>query len=378
MSPTTDPWNQTFTIIDADGNSQEVHMAQLTQLQIYITQSAINYGAQFGASILLLLVLLLLTKASKRRSYIFLINGFCLLVNAIRCVLLACLLTGNWYNPYTQIMGDYSRVTNSDNATSIASVLLTLLIAFLVFMSLGLQVWVVCVTTQPIQRGIVMALTTLVGVIAVGYRFALAIYNIKALLTQTGIGSNARLVSDCYIVQAVAIWVYSCVFTYKLGYAILQRRRLNMPQFGPMQVVFIMGCQTMVIPAIMTSLQFVPNLPELGNAVLTIVCIFLPLSAIWAGVEHDSGIASSGPDSHHRLFGSEFYNSTAHSVGTSSSTAYDKSRQVSIYTIPKSKDRDIESMNMTPKSYKRSHIDQGSVQADPEYGPSGENAANCH
>ncbi|KAH9866152.1 hypothetical protein J1614_008716 [Plenodomus biglobosus] len=367
MASTTDPWSQPLTIVDGQGNSENVGMDKLAKLQIYITQSGINYGAQVGASIMLLLVLLLLTKASKRRSYIFVINGFCLLVNAIRCILLVCALTSNWYHPYTQIMVDYSRVTNSDIATTIASVLLTLLITFLVFMSLSLQVWVVCVTTHPVQRAIVMALTTLVGGLAFGYRTALAVFNIKSLLTQTEMGAQTHLVSDCYVVQAVAIWVYSCVFTYKLGFAIFQRRRLNMPQFGPMQIVFIMGCQTMVIPAIITTLQFSPDLPELGNSVLTIVCIFLPLSAIWAGIDHDSGIASSGPDSHHRLFHGEF-NSTTHSIGTSSSTAYDKSRRLSVYTIPKSKDK---GMHMASTAYKKNDI-----HVDCEYGFSHGKAAH--
>ncbi|KAH9867058.1 hypothetical protein IAQ61_007650 [Plenodomus lingam] len=348
MSSMTDPWTQTITMIDGEGGSQDVGLDQVTQLQVYIIQSGINYGAQVGASIMLLLMLLLLTKASKRRSYIFLINGLCLLVNAIRCILLACALTSNWYHPYTQIMGDYSRITSSDLATTIASVLLTLLITFMVFMSLSLQVWVVCVTTDPIRRAVTMGLTTLVGALAFGYRATLAVFNVKALLAQTGMGSHTRLVSDCYVVQAVAIWFYSCAFTYKLGYAIFQRR------------------------PIVTSLQFVPSLPELGNAVLTIVCIFLPLSAIWAGIDQDSPrIASSGPDSHHRIFHAEFYDSTTNSIGTSSSTACDKSRQLSVCTVPKGKDKDTESMIMTPTSYKKKNI-----QVDCEYGFSSGNAAH--
>ena len=248
MSANFDPWRQTIPISDEYGNVLEVSMAELSVRQVYVTASAINYGAQIGASFMLLLVLLLLTKASKRRSYIFLVNGFCLLINTIRCILLACLLTSNWYNPYTQLSADYSHITNANIAVSISTVILTLLVTILVFISLGLQVWVVCVTTNPLRRGIIMATTTIVGTVALGYRIALAVFNVQAVLAQTEMGPHQRLISDCYVVQAVAIWVYSCVFTYKLGNAIYQRRRLNMPQFGPMQIVFIMGCQTMVIP----------------------------------------------------------------------------------------------------------------------------------
>lgn len=248
MAANIDPWNQTFPISDENGNILDVSMAEVSLRQFYITSSAINYGTQIGASFMLLLVLLLLTKASKRRSRIFLVNGFCLLINTIRCILLACLLTSNWYDPYTQLSGDYSRITDANIAVSVATVMLTLVVTLLVFVSLALQVWVVCITTNPLRRGVIMAITTIVGVVALGYRIALAVFNVQAVLTKTEMGPHERFISDCYVVQAVAIWVYSCVFTYKLGNAICQRRRLNMPQFGPMQIVFIMGCQTMIIP----------------------------------------------------------------------------------------------------------------------------------
>lgn len=121
-----------------------------------------------------------------------------------------------------------------------------------------------------------------------------------------------------------------------------------------------------------------PGSPELGNQVLTVVCIFLPLSAIWAGVDKESSIAGRGTDSHQRLFSSEFYNSTTRSIGASStSTAYDKSRQLSVYTIPKSKDKeDIESMAMSPSSHKRIDVEDGSIRVDHEYGFSREDATH--
>jgi len=128
--------------------------------------------------------------------------------------------------------------------------------------------------------------------------------------------------------------------------------------------------------AIFTLLQFVPGAPELGNQVLTVVCIFLPLSAIWAGINKESSIASSGPDSHHRLFSDEFYNSTVRSIGaSSSSTAYDKSRQMSVYTIAKSKDKDdIENAGVSSNSNKQSDTEDSNIRIDHEYGFSRENA----
>ena len=93
-----------------------------------------------------------------------------------------------------------------------------------------------------------MGVTTTMACVAFGVRLAAVYWNTKYTLEGTSADSIVKLVAMSYITQSVSIWVFSCVFTYKLGYAIYQRRRLNMPQFGPMQIVFIMGCQTMFIP----------------------------------------------------------------------------------------------------------------------------------
>lgn len=66
--------------------------------------------------------------------------------------------------------------------------------------------------------------------------------------------------------------------------------------------------------------------------VLTVVCIFLPLSAIWAGVANDSAIAFRGHDAHHRLMNSQFGRGSAAAATNDSTTAFDKSRQISCST----------------------------------------------
>ena len=243
-----DLWTQNVTLILPDGSNFNFTVENFNEMRLYTGRLAISYGTQIGASILLLLVLLLLTRAEKRKSSIFLVNALCLLVNAIRCVLLSCYVTSTWANPYSQMVGNYSRVTNKDKVTVVAANIFTILVTVLVMVSLSLQVWVVCITTMPVQRFIIMGATTLVACVATGYKVAFVILNIKQTLRGQEVGPYRYVVSTSYITQAVSIWLFSCVFTYKLGHAIIQRRKLKMPQFGPMQIVFIMGCQTMLVP----------------------------------------------------------------------------------------------------------------------------------
>jgi len=248
LSPNFDPWKQPITLYLRDGTTITTSVEDVDYFRLFGTRSAINYGTQIGASLMLLLVLLLLTKAAKRKSFIFIVNGLCLFANLIRCILLSCFFTGTLWNPYTQLSGDWSRVASSDVATVVASNVFTLLVAALVMLSLSLQVRVVCITTRPLERYIIMTITSIMACINLGYKTAVIVYNIKQNLVFQDMGPYQTLLSTSYVIQAVTIWVFSCVFTYKLGYAIIQRRRLKMPQFGPMQIVFIMGCQTMLVP----------------------------------------------------------------------------------------------------------------------------------
>ncbi|KAH7386041.1 fungal pheromone mating factor STE2 GPCR-domain-containing protein [Pyrenochaeta sp. MPI-SDFR-AT-0127] len=362
--PEFDPWTQSVALYYQDGSTFIISIDQLDHYRLYGIRLAINYGTQIGASVLLLLVLLLLTRPEKRRSFIFIINALCLISNAVRCILPCCYLTGSMWHPYSQLSGDWSRVTTGDIATTVATNAMTLLVTTLIMISLSIQVWVVCVTTMPLQRYVIMVITTSMACIALGYKATVVIYNIKHILAFETMDQHLRLVSISYVVQAVSIWLFSCVFTYKLGYAIIQRRRLKMPQFGPMQIVFIMGCQTMLVPAIFSSLQFLETVPEFGTQVLTIVCIFLPLSAIWAGVVNDAN-AGSRPVSPGRLVHREFYQSVVSTTASGSSTVQDKSRGLSVSTY--SKGKEIESAMATP-SPRKSRVEDNGIHAGHEFG----------
>jgi pheromone alpha factor receptor len=250
MAPTSDfdPWMQTFTLLLSDGKELNVSMQDVNAYRLYTARLSLAYGSQIGATLLLLLVLCLLTRAEKRKSGIFIVNALCLLINAMRCILLSCYVTSSLWHPYPQLTQDLWRVSTTDINTSIAASVLTLMVTVLIMISLSVQVWVVCITTAPYQRYIIMGATTFAALVAIAYKFALVVIIILQTLHYENDTSYQDFVLQSYITQAVAIGLYSCIFTYKLGYAIVQRRKLKMPQFGPMQIIFIMGCQTMVIP----------------------------------------------------------------------------------------------------------------------------------
>jgi pheromone alpha factor receptor len=96
----------------------------------------------------------------------------------------------------------------------------------------------------------------------------------------------------------------------------------------------------------LSTLQFWDGFSQFATHVPTVICLFLPLSSIWAGVSNDAKLATKGPDSHQRLIHGEFYQSGASSTISEGTTVCDKSRQMSMCTYTKSKD--IESGADTP------------------------------
>jgi pheromone alpha factor receptor len=256
VPPNFEPWRQNFSLTVPDGNGGysdvAINMNMLNEYRFYGFRLAISYGAGFGASFMLMIVLILFTKAEKRKSFIFLLNAACLLTNTIRCLLFCFWCTGPFYDPYIVLSEDRSHLKPKDFAFFITVNIFGIIVTGLVYASLSLQVWIVCVTTPSLQRSIIMGTTIVVACTSFGLRLAAVYWGTKLTLEMKDQGSIVQLMAVSYILQSITIWMFSGVFTYKLGYAIFQRRRLNMPQFGPMQIVFIMGCQTMVAPGTFT------------------------------------------------------------------------------------------------------------------------------
>ena len=243
-----DPFAQTITLLLQDGTPFNISMHDLDVYRSYGIRICINYSSQIGASFTLLLILLTLSKREKRRSPIFFLNVLSLAVNTIRSLLQCLYFTGPFYYPYAYFSGDYSKVPQSQIGISIAADTLTLVLVILIEISLILQVRAVCVTTRETQRFWIMVTSVTVAMVAIGFRFALVVINSEAIRNIENFGSWLWLVTATTITQAISIWFFSLVFLIKLGYALVLRRRLGLRQFGPMQIIFIMGCQTMVIP----------------------------------------------------------------------------------------------------------------------------------
>lgn len=247
-SPAFDPFTQIFTLSLSDGTPFNVSVPDLDAYILYNVDICINYSAQLGASLVLLVILVLLTKSEKRRSPIFILNAISLALNTTRNVLQCLYFTGPFSETYAYFAQDYTRVPPSSYATSIAGTVLTLMLLVCVELSLVLQTRVVCTTIRDAYRHCILGCSLTVALLAIGFRFALVVENSKYIIAAENFTPFAWLGSATNITASISICFFCAVFVTKLGLALNERRKLGLQQFGPMQVIFIMGCQTLVIP----------------------------------------------------------------------------------------------------------------------------------
>jgi len=254
---TFDPYSQHFTLLAPDGQTQVTgKMANILALQANATVQGIIYGIQTGLSALLLFTLLLMTKSDKRRSAVFLLNVAALLLVLMRNIVNCVELVSIFYNFYNWELHWYPAGSALRHAmgASITAEILSLLTDAVIYASLVLQVYIVCCTLHRYQQLLILFGGTFIAVVSVSVRMTLAVMNIKWFVL--GIDKSqvwqlevfVHLASANNIITVVSIAIYSLVFVVKLAFAIRLRRKLHMKQFGPMQIIFVMGCQTLAVP----------------------------------------------------------------------------------------------------------------------------------
>lgn len=250
-----DPFGQSFTLLLSDSTPFNLSIPDLDDFVLYNVQICINYAAQLGGSLVLLIVLLLLTKPDKRLSPIFIINSVSLTLNVIRNVLQCLYFTGPFSEVYAYFGQDYSRVHRSAYAQSVTAAVLTFLLLACVEVSLILQVRVVCVTLPKMHRQAIFMLSNVAALMAICFRFALCVENSRYIVSLVYLTQLRWLDSATNITTSISICWFCAVFVFKLAFALIERRKLGISGFGPMQIIFVMGCQTLIIPGMCIKLH---------------------------------------------------------------------------------------------------------------------------
>lgn len=256
--PGFDVYNQPFDLHSSEGETVTLTTTDIDTIRVTAVRTGIVFATQLGASAILLLVLLLMTPKAKRRSLSWIFNVLALVCNVIRCTIQCTEMTGPFLNFVLLTLQEYGTANLGKHVRiSIANSVMTTLVFVFIELALVTQIHVICAATMPrLWRLSILNFCAVVAMLAVGFRLNLMIRNCEDTanlakgVVQTA-ESGARLdwaQSTSNIMAIVSICVFSSVFCIKLGLAIRSRRKLGLKQFGAMQIIFIMGCQTLTIP----------------------------------------------------------------------------------------------------------------------------------
>jgi pheromone alpha factor receptor len=254
-SPPADPFTQPVTILDPTGAPFNVTMDQFAWFHYQMTQMAVSRGAALGATVVMLLAVAFLTQRAKRGSPVFALNVLALTLNVFRTLFMVVWVVGPYTNPYAVLTNDWAHVTKSDIGCSIAVPTFTFLALGTVLSSLLLQVRVALSTARRRTRHAVLVVCGLSALGALGTEMAVMVINIKLMILDYQNTANdlgwAMLLEANSIATLLNMVLFTLIFVAKLGFAIWQQvRRLSSAQrFGPLQVLFIMGVQTLIVPS---------------------------------------------------------------------------------------------------------------------------------
>lgn len=248
-SSSVEPYAQSITVTTPDGISSSVTIAQLDYFSYYNLYVCVNFGAQLGASAIMLIVILLVTKQTKRKTFIFALNVCSLIFAVLRALLQILYWTGPFNEVYGFISGDYSGVLRSAYRNSVAATVVAFILLSAVELSLLAQVHILFKGLQkPLFHKAMLGISAIVALLPVGFRFASMVLNSRSIIEGVEVQNLIWLASATLITETISIWYFCLVLMGKLIYHIMRQRQMNAKIYKPLQILSIMSGNTMIIP----------------------------------------------------------------------------------------------------------------------------------
>jgi pheromone alpha factor receptor len=225
-----------------------IQLSDIDGVNFYNLTCSINYGCQMGACFLMLFVIAVLTKQTKRRTAIFILNSLSLVFGFLRALLLALFFVSPWTRIYPQTTGDFSSVPRTAYATSVAGTIFPFLMMLTINISLVIQAYTVCKNMRGVYRHPIIALAYLVLLTAAGFRFAEMVTNSMAIMSVALYFSKTWIQTGTLVTETISIWFFSVIFTGKLVWTLVTRKIMGWKQWSGVRILAAMGGCTMIIP----------------------------------------------------------------------------------------------------------------------------------
>ncbi|KAK9478655.1 fungal pheromone mating factor STE2 GPCR-domain-containing protein [Lipomyces japonicus] len=310
------PLTQPLSVVLSDGSRYNISATDVDQWLRTTATGCVLMGVQIGSCIMVALVLALLTKPSKRRTPVFMFNQACLFVLTLQAGMWINYALGPFVTFGAMFSNYYDQVPFQAYVRSSVTTVLNLVVIAGIELSLVFQVRIVFDTHRRLQRNVTVLCAALALTVMVFWTVTI-VQHVKYTMGSLDYPQTTWVATTAKVLYAVSISTFSGIFCFKLWLAIRQRRAIGLREFGPLQVIFIMATQTMVVPTLLTIIQMAANIGVPFSSLTTLfVVLSLPLSALWASATNDL-IASARRSQN----GSTINNSNNSNSNTVSTTA---------------------------------------------------------
>jgi pheromone alpha factor receptor len=248
--PTSRDWsiyldNQSFNVTGLDGTPTTISFPEINAY-IYLTTAETAVAAfAVGFVSMLFIVLFLITPAAKIRKPIFALNLLSMFLVVIREICLVYVSCGPYQGVGQIFLGADAQYPRRVWSADILSVILAVAIYATIMISLILQVRVVF-STEPRTQTILTIIGAIGVIVQTGFNMTWLVVNIRNILREPTV-FPLWVYTVLRIFFTSFVGVACLIFLYKLGFTIYRRRKMDMA-IGPLEIIFIMFCQCLVVP----------------------------------------------------------------------------------------------------------------------------------
>jgi len=270
------PIYQPITLFASNGTNFTIRLHDIDEYQLSRLETASGYSAQIGMCAIVLFVLLITTKLERLKTPVFIMNVLCLIVAVTNSTLRHLYWLSPWGSIYVGFTQDYSVIPKGDWILLKAATCSNVILMGLIEGALVLQCRSVFAPYQS-TRNIMTMVSSVVAfvVMSIDLWVAIATYGVSGV-------RNIWVSRADHIAFAFSLCFFSSILMAKLWKSIVIRKKLGFKQFGPVSIIFIMACQTMLIPVVCTIIGMMLPGGGLLQSSRVIVVVNLPLSTIWA------------------------------------------------------------------------------------------------
>ncbi|OLL23575.1 Pheromone P-factor receptor [Neolecta irregularis DAH-3] len=279
------PLSQPLVMFGPHGENVTLTLNELEEAMFPRLVNCSTYTSHIAMCAGVLFVLLITTQRDRLKTPVHIFNILSLISSIIFSAMQYISMTGPAFQIEVQLFHDFTTLSRKDtNLARIIPILGSIVVGFIEF-SLVLQCRSVFASYKSIRKWMTLVITSVATAVT---SWCLAVDIHRSLTLGSGTGNFTWMDKSKNVVFAFSICFFSSIFVSKLWKSIHTRRNLGFRQFGPLQVIFIMACQSMILPLIFCFIGvFYPSKYAVSHTARIMVVINLPLSSVWAAAQAD-------------------------------------------------------------------------------------------